>query len=76
MNHIYLIWLVVLKRPVFQTQKYGMPRQNIHSLLGFPKLNQPVFILPSEANAPLELFCHLKNPICWIGQVIRTVHLD
>jgi len=25
MNHIYLIPIVVLKRPVFQTQKYGMP---------------------------------------------------
>jgi len=24
MNHISLIRLVVLKRPVFQTQKYGM----------------------------------------------------
>jgi len=25
MNHIYLIRLVVLKRPGFQSQKYGMP---------------------------------------------------
>jgi len=25
MNHIYLIKLVVLKRPGFQSQKYGMP---------------------------------------------------
>jgi len=24
MNHIYLIKLVVPKRPIFQTQKYGM----------------------------------------------------
>jgi len=26
MKHIYLIRLVVLKCPIFQTQKYGMPR--------------------------------------------------
>jgi len=25
MNHMYLIRLVVLKRPGFQSQKYGMP---------------------------------------------------
>jgi len=25
MNHIYLVRLVVLKRPGFQSQKYGMP---------------------------------------------------
>jgi len=25
MNHIYLIRLVLLKRPGFQSQKYGMP---------------------------------------------------
>jgi len=26
MNHIYLIWLILLKRPGFKSQKYGMPR--------------------------------------------------
>jgi len=31
MNHIYLISLVVLKRPGFQSQKYGMPRLMIVS---------------------------------------------
>ena len=28
MNHIYLIRLVLLKRPGFQSQKYGMPKPN------------------------------------------------
>jgi len=28
MNHIYLIRFVVLKRPGFQSQKYGMPGLN------------------------------------------------
>jgi len=27
MSHIYPIRLVVLKRPIFQTQKYGMPTE-------------------------------------------------
>ena len=29
MNHIYLISLVVLKRPGFQSQKYGMPSYTV-----------------------------------------------
>jgi len=31
---------------------------NRHSLLAFPKFNQAVSILPHEAKALLELFCH------------------
>jgi len=30
MNHIYLIRLVLLKRPGFQSQKYGMPSVGKH----------------------------------------------
>jgi len=33
-------------------------RQNRHNLLAFAKFNKPVSILPSDANALLELFCH------------------
>jgi len=29
-NHIYLIRLVVLKRPGFQSQKYGLPAFDLH----------------------------------------------
>jgi len=29
MNHIYLIRFVVLKRPGFQSQKYGMPNHTL-----------------------------------------------
>jgi len=29
-----------------------------HNLLAFPKFNKAIFILPSEAKALLELFCH------------------
>jgi len=32
MNHIYLIRLVLLKRPGFQSQKYGMPRFRFSAL--------------------------------------------
>jgi len=32
-------------------------------------------ILPLEAKALLELFCHWANPIGRIGQVKRMIHL-
>jgi len=51
-------------------------RQNGHSFLAFPKFNKALSILPSEAKALLVLFCHLENPIGWIGQVTRMIHLD
>ena len=37
---------------------FCLMRQNRHSFLAFPKFNMAVFILPSEAKALLELFCH------------------
>jgi len=36
-------------------------RENRRNLLGFPKLNQPVAILSSEANAPLGYFAIRKK---------------
>jgi len=33
-------------------------RQNGHSVLAFPKFNKAVSLLPHEAKAMLELFCH------------------
>jgi len=32
--------------------------------------------LASEGKALLELFCHWENPIAWVGQVTRMIHLD
>jgi len=32
--------------------------QNRHSFLAFPKFNKVVSILPHEAKALLELYCH------------------
>jgi len=47
MNHIYLIRLVVLKRPGFQSQKFGMPtsdkqqKKNFSTISTAPKLRNP-----------------------------------
>jgi len=50
MNHIYLIRLLVLKRPVFQTQKYGIPTLKVYIL-------QAASILPNGTKTVLKLFC-------------------
>jgi len=55
---------------------FCLMRQNRHSILAFPKFNKALSILPSEAKVLLVLFCHLQNPIGWIGLVTRTIHLD
>jgi len=51
-------------------------RQKRHSFLAFPKFNKALSILPSEAKALVELFCHLENTTDWIGQVTMTIHSD
>jgi len=51
-------------------------KQNRPSLLAIPKFNKGVSILSSETKRLLELFCHYENPIGWIGQVTRLMHLD
>jgi len=44
MNHISLIRLVVLKRPIFQTQKYGMSSFNPKTLPLRTPLNVPALL--------------------------------
>jgi len=55
---------------------FGFMRQNRHSFLAFPKFTKALSNLPSEPKVLLVLFCHLQNPIGWIGQVTRMIHLD
>ena len=46
-----------LKAKSFQ-QCFCLMSQNRHSFLAFPKFNKVVSILPHEAKALLELYCH------------------
>jgi len=48
-------------------------KQNRHYRLKFPKFNKAVFILPSEAEALLEIFAIRWTQ--WIGQLTRMIHL-
>jgi len=43
---------------LMRQNRHNLMRQMRHNLLAFPKFNNAVFILPSEAKALLELFCH------------------
>jgi len=48
MNHIYLVWLVVLKRPSFQSPKNGMPNYRPYfktSLFRFILIYLAVFVV-------------------------------
>jgi len=41
---------------LIRQNRHNVMRQNIHNLLAYPKFNEAVFILTSEAEALLELF--------------------
>jgi len=60
------IWLM-RQNSLIRQNRHNVMRQNIHNLLAYPKFNEAVFILTSEAEALLELFAIRWTQ--WIGRI-------
>jgi len=72
MNHNYLIRLIVLKYPGFQSQKYGMPRVRfqvyILRLLCFYQASTALSSCVTVQSAFLIFFWLLVGPLQFSGQ--------